>query len=80
MKMPFVAEEKDGKILMLQSMELKSADFSETAVRILQQIAKKPAYAKEIAAQLRMHEQRVYYYVHNLEKSQKLLQNQKLTA
>ncbi|MBI2578209.1 MAG: S-layer protein [Candidatus Aenigmarchaeota archaeon] len=66
--MAFVVEEKDGRVLALPSAELGKADFSETAMKILHSLAKKPSYPKEMAAQLRMHEQKVYYHVHNLEK------------
>lgn len=66
--MAFIVEEKNGKIYSLPASELDKADFSDTAMRILHLLAKKPSYPKEIAAQLKMHEQRVYYHVRNLEK------------
>lgn len=67
--MAFIIEEKDGKMLALPSAELGRADFSDTAMKILQFIAKKPSYPKEIAAQMKMHEQKVYYHVRNLERN-----------
>ncbi len=66
--MTFIVQEKDGKLLSLPTAEIEKADFSETAVRILHLIAKKPSYPKEIATHMKMHEQKVYYHVHNLEK------------
>lgn len=42
---------------------------SNLAQRILKKIAEKPNYPKEIAKQLNVHEQKVYYHIRKLEKS-----------
>jgi DNA-binding transcriptional ArsR family regulator len=43
--------------------------LSPLAWRILQALAQQPNYPKELARQLKVHEQKVYYHVRNLEKA-----------
>ena len=42
---------------------------SKLAQKILEEIAKKPSYAKEIAKRLNVNEQKIYYHIRNLEKA-----------
>jgi DNA-binding CsgD family transcriptional regulator len=61
----FVVDEKNGT----QIIPTKEAVlFSETETKILTALARKPAYPKELAKQLSMHEQNLYYYIRNMEK------------
>ena len=67
-----VKKDKQGVV----SLPAKELDFnsvrylsSELAQKILKIIADKPSYPKEIAKNLKVHEQKVYYHIRNLEKS-----------
>jgi len=58
------------------SLPAKELDFkqirpisSELAQKILTEIAKKPNYAKKIAKNLNVNEQKIYYHIRNLEKA-----------
>ncbi len=71
--MAWIVEEKDGKVRtlpvrILNPIELK-ATTSELAWKILQSLAKKPSYPKELSKKLKTHEQKIYYHVRNLEKA-----------
>ncbi len=46
-----------------------AAALSPLAWRILQEFARQPAYPKELARSLKVHEQKVYYHVRNLERA-----------
>ena len=48
--------------------QLKSIS-SDLAQKILKILSKGESYPKEIAKQLKMHEQKVYYHIRNLEKA-----------
>ncbi len=67
-----VTKEKD-KTLALAAKELRHKDIkalsAELAQKILFCIASKAKYPKEIARELKVHEQKVYYHVKNLEKA-----------
>jgi DNA-binding transcriptional ArsR family regulator len=65
----FIVHEKNGKYLVLPTQEISKANLSETTMRILQHMARKPSYPKEISRQLKMHEQKVYYHVRRLEEN-----------
>jgi len=43
--------------------------LSPLAWKILQELARQPAYPKELARLLKVHEQKVYYHIRNLEKA-----------
>lgn len=62
----FVAAEKNGKTQVIPTKE--AVLFSETETKILAALAKKPAYPKELAQRLGMHEQNLYYHIRSLEK------------
>lgn len=49
--------------------ELRSIS-SPLSQKIVQLLVEKPSYPKKIAAQLKMHEQKIYYHIRNLEKAE----------
>ena len=75
--MAYIIDQKGGKTFSLPARIAEpqevSAAFSPLAWKILQLLANKPTYPKELARQLRVHEQKVYYHIRNLEK-QKLIE------
>ncbi len=62
-----LVQEKNGKMYSVKSSELAGV-FTETEIKILSLLAKKPSYPKDVSKSLRMHEQNIYYHVHALEK------------
>ena len=52
----------------LSAMQLKHM-ASALACRILRELAASPSYPRELARRLKVHEQKVYYHVRNLEKA-----------
>ncbi len=71
--MAHIIEQKDGKNLsaaakILEPAKLKSA-LSPLAWKILQSLSQKPNYPKELGKKLKVHEQKVYYHIRNLEAS-----------
>jgi len=71
--MAWVVEQKNGKNFslitrLLEPKQLKVA-LSPLAWKILKLIAEKPSYPKEIGEKLKVHEQKVYYHIRNLEKA-----------
>jgi len=75
--MAYILDQRGGKTFSLpakiaEPQEVSSA-FSPLAWKILKALAERPTYPKEIARQLRVHEQKVYYHIRNLEK-QKLIE------
>jgi len=71
--MTWVVEEKNGKptslpARILKPEELKAA-LSPLAWKILELLAERPYYPKELGKKLKMHEQKIYYHIRNLEKS-----------
>jgi len=71
--MAWIVDEKDGKarslpVRILNPEELKSVT-SPLAWKILQLLAERPYYPKEVGKKLKMHEQKIYYHIRNLEKS-----------
>ncbi|MBI4896326.1 MAG: S-layer protein [Candidatus Aenigmarchaeota archaeon] len=64
----YVVEKKDEHLMGLPAHELKHLGFSEQGQKILKTLAQQPAYPKEIARQLNVHEQKVYYHIHMFEK------------
>ena len=65
-----ILKEKEGKNFILDSKELKAEDFSnlgKVSKQILELISKEAMYPKQIAKELKVHEQNVYYYIKKLE-------------
>ena len=62
-----IISEKDGKIIGLETKEIK-LPLTALAEDILQLLAQNQAYPKQIAKQLNVHEQKVYYHIRVLEK------------
>lgn len=71
--MKIVKQEKE-KSLTLSTKELSIAKArllgSPLAMRIMQSIHQEPMYPKQLAKKLKMHEQKVYYYIHQLEQAE----------
>jgi DNA-binding transcriptional ArsR family regulator len=69
----FVIEENDGNITALPAKMINAAAsrkaLSPVAWRILEELSKGPAYPKDIAKKLRLHDQKIYYHVRNLKKA-----------
>lgn len=69
--MQWIVESDKGKTAMLPAklltpVQLKAAT-SPLAWKILQLLAQKPEYPKEIGKRLKMHEQKIYYHIRRLE-------------
>lgn len=69
----WIVEQKNGKTFsaptgVLSPSQLKVA-LSPLAWKILQLLAQRPYYPKELAKALKVHEQKVYYHIRNLEKA-----------
>ena len=69
----FIVEKHQNKV---ESLPAKEVDFKQIssittslAYSILKEIGKAPSYASEIAKKLNVHEQKVYYHIHNLERA-----------
>ena len=69
----WIVKEKDGKHSSLPARIMKPEDLkvamSPLAWKILQLLTEKPYYPKEIGKKLKVHEQKIYYHIRNLEKS-----------
>ncbi|HIG98819.1 TPA: helix-turn-helix domain-containing protein [Candidatus Woesearchaeota archaeon] len=69
----FLAERGKDGFLSLPAVEIKPENAkslsSGLAVRILQLLAEKPMYPIELANSLKVHEQKVYYHIRNLERA-----------
>ncbi|MBN2454076.1 S-layer protein [Candidatus Woesearchaeota archaeon] len=67
----FVIDKRKNEIVSLPAQEIKASDAknlsSELAIKILRLLAQKPMYPIELAKELKVHEQKVYYHVRNLE-------------
>ena len=70
--MKIVKREKN-KTYTLDSQEVGAKQISclnnPLSLKILQSLRDEPLYPKQIAKKLKVHEQNVYYYIHNLEKA-----------
>lgn len=62
-------EHKAFSTLMIENPKLFSILANETALKILKELGKSPACAFDIARKLKVHEQKVYYHIRNLEKA-----------
>ncbi len=69
----FVVEKGKDGVLSLPAVAIEPKDArslsSELAVKIIILLSSKPMYPVEIARELRVHEQKVYYHIRNLEKA-----------
>jgi len=70
--MTWIVDQKNGKTFslitkLLEPKQLKVA-LSPLAWKILKILAEKPSYPKEIGKKLKIHEQKIYYHIRNLEK------------
>ena len=69
----FVIDKQKNEVYSLPAREIKSADAgivsSELAGKILHLLAKEPMYPIDIAKSLKVHEQKIYYHIRNLEKA-----------
>src|SRR3989338_3730397 len=69
----FIVEKKENEMYSLPARELPkqhiTAVSSELAQKILALLAQEPGYPSEIAKSLKVHEQKVYYHIRNLEKA-----------
>jgi DNA-binding PadR family transcriptional regulator len=71
--MAWLVEEEDGEISSLHARvmkpsELKSA-LSPLAWKIMELLAERPYYPKEMSKKMKIHEQKIYYHIRNLEKA-----------
>jgi DNA-binding transcriptional ArsR family regulator len=68
----FVEEKEEGekvfKSIVVDPRNLKVLS-SELSIKILQELAKKPSCAMDIARKLKQHEQKIYYHLRKLEKA-----------
>src|SRR3989338_3284971 len=55
--------------LIVSKPQMLAVLGSDLAVKILEEIAKLPCCAMDVARKLKVHEQKVYYHVRNLEKN-----------
>ncbi|MCD6230121.1 MAG: S-layer protein [Candidatus Diapherotrites archaeon] len=69
----WVVEHKEGNTFSLPAKHIDPQNarkaLSPLAWKIVSLIAKKPMYPAEIAKHMKIHEQKVYYHIRNLEKS-----------
>jgi DNA-binding transcriptional ArsR family regulator len=69
----FLTEQENGKFSSLPVREIKAEDAkslsSELAIKILKNLCEKPMYPIELASELKVHEQKIYYHIRNLEKA-----------
>lgn len=73
MKRGFVVVERNGKEFSMGAKIIVPGSarkaMTQPAWRIIEELSKGPAYPKEIAARLRLDEQKVYYHIKNLRKA-----------
>lgn len=69
----FVIDKHKNEIYSLPAKEIKAENAgslsSELAIKILNLLAKEPMYPIDIAKALKVHEQKIYYHIRNLEKA-----------
>src|SRR3989344_4199962 len=69
----FIIDKQKTEVYSLPAKEIKAEDAgslsSELAQKILHLLAKEPMYPIDIAKALKVHEQKVYYHIRNLEKA-----------
>lgn len=69
----FVVTKNEKGIYSLPANEIKASDSnvlsSDLAIKIIKLLVQKPMYPKEIARELKLNEQKVYYHIRNFEKA-----------
>jgi DNA-binding transcriptional ArsR family regulator len=70
----YIVKEKEGKLIYSNALILENAESlnlinHEIRIRILELLNKKPMYPAELAKELKMHEQKVYYHIKQLTNS-----------
>jgi len=69
----FIVEKRPEGTYSLPVKELKASQIkaltSELAEKIVKLLAEKPSYPKELSKRLKVHEQKIYYHIRNLEKA-----------
>lgn len=69
--MPYFVEETDDGQKAYEVLQLKPKNLnvlnSELALKILQELARRPSCAMDIARRLKQHEQKIYYHLRRLE-------------
>jgi len=69
----FVIKKEKNQILSLPVKEITAKEAknfsSDLALKILKLLIKKPMYPIELAKELKVHEQKIYYHIRNLERS-----------
>jgi len=69
----FVIDKQKNEVYSLPAKEISAEHAnslsSELAQKILHLLVKEPMYPIDIAKALKMHEQKIYYHIHNLEKA-----------
>ena len=69
----FVIDKQKDEVYSLPAKEIKADDAnvvsSNLAQKIIHLLAKEPMYPIDIAKSLKLHEQKVYYHIRNLEKA-----------
>ena len=69
----FVLDKQKNEVYSLPAKEIKAEDISavssELAYKILALLVKEPMYPMDIAKSLKVHEQKVYYHIRNLQKA-----------
>jgi DNA-binding transcriptional ArsR family regulator len=68
----FVVKKNKNEILSLPAQEIKAEHAknfsSDLAIKVLRALMKKPMYPIELAKEFKVHEQKIYYHIRNLEK------------
>jgi len=69
----FVVTKNEKGIRSLPAQEIKAGDSnvlsSDLAIKIIKLLVERPMYPKEIARELKLNEQKVYYHIRNFEKA-----------
>ena len=69
----FIIDEQKNEVYSLPAKEISAGHAgslsSELAQKILNLLAKETMYPIDIAKALKMHEQKIYYHIRNLEKA-----------
>jgi len=69
----FLVDKRKAEIFSLPAKEIKAEDAkaisSGLAIKIIKSLASSPKYPIELAKELKVHEQKVYYHIRNLEKA-----------
>jgi len=65
-----VKGKKHSEPILITSNPIKSfRNLNKNSLKILKVLARKPMYATELSKELKIHEQKIYYYLNNLKKA-----------